>query len=212
MNSIVTQDALRMRPRQDPQRSIVGSGVVEMNSKCQDLAKHTRRGVRIYHAVLDRPRSPTRGVVAIPKGHGGILMPHHKPVGLGRLVKQRARKGNASAPRTSRAMLSKRGSRARAATEGCLSAWRTPALLRLSGDWSRSSISRRVSRGRSTSGKTPKPSSSIIFSVFIGRLCPVMSGRRSHNSKPRTYGGSVDPAGRSSDVGQDAEAGKLACE
>jgi len=27
--------------------------------------------------------------VAIPKRQGGILMPHHKPVGLGRLVKQR---------------------------------------------------------------------------------------------------------------------------
>jgi|HubBroStandDraft_4_1064222.scaffolds.fasta_scaffold88841_1 hypothetical protein len=89
MNSIITQDALRVRPRQDPQRSIVGSGVVEMNAKCQDLAKHTRWGVRIYHAVLYRPRSPTRRVVAIPKRQGGILMPHDKPVGLGRLVKQR---------------------------------------------------------------------------------------------------------------------------
>src|SRR5580704_5588178 len=70
MNSIITQDAHRVRPRQDPQRSIVGSGVVEMNAKCQDLAKHTRWGVRIYHAVLYRPRSPTRSVVAIPRRQG----------------------------------------------------------------------------------------------------------------------------------------------
>jgi len=36
------------------------------------LVKHTRWGVRIYHAVLYRPRSPTRRVVAIPKWQGGI--------------------------------------------------------------------------------------------------------------------------------------------
>ena len=89
MNSIITQDAFCVRPRQDPQRSIVGSGVVEMNAKCQDLAKHTRWGVRIDHTVLYGPRPPTRRVVALPKRQGSVLMPHHKPVGLGRLVKQR---------------------------------------------------------------------------------------------------------------------------
>src|ERR1700687_4701954 len=89
MNSIITQDALSVCSRQDPQRSVVSSGVVEMNSECQDLAKHTRWSVSIDYAVLYRPRTPTRRVVALPKRQGGILMPHHKPVGLGRLVKQR---------------------------------------------------------------------------------------------------------------------------
>jgi hypothetical protein len=78
-----------VRSPQDPQRSIVGSGIVEMDAKCQELAKHTRWGMRIDHAVLYRPRSPTLRVVAVPKRQGGILMPYHKPVGLGRLVEQR---------------------------------------------------------------------------------------------------------------------------
>ena len=60
-----------------------------MDSECQDLGEDTRWSVSIDHAVLYRPRSPTRRVVAFPKRQGGILMPHHKPVGLGRLVKQR---------------------------------------------------------------------------------------------------------------------------
>lgn len=48
------------------------------------------------------------------------------------------------------AMLSNRGSLAKAATAAWLRAWRTPALLRFSADLSSSSIQRCISRGKNT--------------------------------------------------------------
>lgn len=172
MNSIITQDAFRMRPRQDPQGSIVGGGVVEMNAKCQDLAKHTRWGVRIYHAVLYRPRPPTRRVVAIPKRQGGILMPHHKPVGLGRLVKQRG----AEWSRLSTKNLSRYVEQARLTSQsgnGRVSQRVAHASLAAPQRRLIEVINQPLRFMRQEDfRRTPNPCSSIIFSVFIGRLCP----------------------------------------
>src|SRR5215469_6090012 len=42
---------------------------------------------------FDGPRSPTCPIVALAKGEGGVLVPHHQPILLRRLVKQGCAKG-----------------------------------------------------------------------------------------------------------------------
>jgi predicted transcriptional regulator len=88
-NRLVSQDAKRVATIQDAERSVVGVGVIEMDSERDHLFQRARRCMSVYDARLDRPRSPGRMLGAPTKGQRGVLMPHHEPVGCPRLIEVR---------------------------------------------------------------------------------------------------------------------------
>ena len=54
--------------------------------------------MRVCHAILIRPRSPTLGFPLRPDWQRGILMPDHQPIRLRRFVKQGRSKCNSALP------------------------------------------------------------------------------------------------------------------
>jgi hypothetical protein len=78
---LVGQHTISVRIGQHAQRPIRRSGVVQADTKCDDLFEGPCRSVGMDDAGLLGPRSPLSVLEPIPKWERRILMPDHKPVG-----------------------------------------------------------------------------------------------------------------------------------
>lgn len=86
---VVTENAAIVSAGKDAQRSVVGGGVVQVNSNRENLFEHTRRGMRVVNTIFNRPRSPSGSVESFPERKRRVLMPNHQPVRVGRLIEER---------------------------------------------------------------------------------------------------------------------------
>ncbi len=62
----------------------------KMDSQSQRPQESALRRVGIGHAFFHRPTPPIRCVTPLPQRQSPVLMPDHKPVSIGRFVKQRS--------------------------------------------------------------------------------------------------------------------------
>src|ERR1700722_3519079 len=59
-----------------------------MQAQHNNLGKRAGRSVRVNDVVFHRPRPPVGGLASFTERQRRILVPHYKPIGNGRLVKQ----------------------------------------------------------------------------------------------------------------------------
>src|SRR6266404_8712499 len=99
MNGVVCKHAEGMSSRQNAKRSVLGRGIVKMNSQGENLRQSACGSMRVSHAFLDRPRSPFRNFPSLFHGQSRVLMPRDQPVCRGRFVEQCGFEGESLIPK-----------------------------------------------------------------------------------------------------------------
>lgn len=89
-----TQDALKMSAGGNPQRSIPGMAVVDVQPGGQQGFKHMSRRSRVINPIFDRRQLESFSLHGLGEGKHHILMPAHLPVGRRCLVKSNRLNGH----------------------------------------------------------------------------------------------------------------------
>jgi hypothetical protein len=90
VNILTVQSAGQVRPRNDPQRPIIGTTRIKMNSHRYHLRQQFSGWLHGIDAILHRPRPIALDLFPPRNRYRKILMPGNRPIVMRRLVEQDA--------------------------------------------------------------------------------------------------------------------------
>src|SRR5882672_1929053 len=115
MDLLIAQHSELVCSRQNPERSVVGGGIVQVNAQSDHLLECSRGRMGIDNAALLRPWTPAGNLAPLDQWQRCVLMPYDQPIRFHRLVEQRRTERHGLAAERARGELDQPG----IASQGC---------------------------------------------------------------------------------------------